>query len=94
MLDEYQRIGHPDSHKSIEELKILYELIQKEYDRPRIRDILDFIKETKYQDFERLVAKNNLGTKSKEITISTVHKVKGLEFDTVIIMPSAQGKIK
>ena len=94
ILDEYIQIGHPDSHKSIENLKILFQLIQKGYERPRIRDILDFIKETKYQDFERLVAKNNLGTKSKEITISTVHKVKGLEFDTVIIMPSARRKNK
>jgi ATP-dependent DNA helicase RecQ len=39
-------------------------------------------------DVERLKSKVGLGDEQSRLTIATIHKVKGLQYDTVLIMPS------
>jgi len=89
LLKEYDSLGHADKAKGVEDLGIIFELIKIERGRPRMRDIKDFINETRASDIERLKAKKRLNVRYK-ITISTVHKVKGLEFDSVVVMPSSE----
>jgi len=52
-----------------------------------------FIDEMRASDIERLKAKKakeKLGDLNTKLTIATVHKVKGLEYDTVLVMPSKE----
>ena len=87
IIDEYLDKNHAQSDIGEEYLNTVYNLIKKEVGRPKVRDINNFISEMKNSDVERLISKSDNSTNIK-IKISTIHKVKGLEFDNVIIMPS------
>ncbi len=98
VIKDYVSLKHAGSELDKCYLERLYELIKKEQGRPRAKDLFDFIRETKLSDLERL--KSHHGMKGWEdfeeeapaysITVSTIHKVKGLEFETVVILPSAE----
>jgi len=88
IIDEYLDKNHAQSKIGEQYLNTIYNLIKKEVGRPKVRDINNFISEMKNSDVERLVSKNDDSTNIK-IKISTIHKVKGLEFYNVIIMPSS-----
>jgi len=90
LLNEYEQKGFADLQRDREYLNILYTLVKKEVGRPRIRDIQSFIRETRTSDIERLTARVNPSNGKPKITIATVHKVKGLEYDTVLVMPSSE----
>jgi superfamily I DNA/RNA helicase len=90
LLGEYAQLKHADASRGTEDLKVMYELIRMERGRPRMRDVVDFVQEMRSSDVERLKAKTGLGVKPSKITVSTVHKVKGLEYDTVVVMPSSE----
>jgi hypothetical protein len=90
MLGEYEQLKHADVSRGVEDLKIMYQLIRLERGRPRMRDVVDFVQEMRASDMERLKAKTGLGARAAKVTISTVHKVKGLEYDTVVVMPSSE----
>ena len=90
LLGEYEQLGHADVLRGIEDLKVIYQLIRLERGRPRMRDVVDFVQEFRASDVERLKAKTGLITQCAKITVSTVHKVKGLEYDTVVVMPSSE----
>ena len=51
--------------------------------------MIAFVQEMRASDVERLKARNSLGSGPTSITISTIHKVKGLEYDTVVVMPAS-----
>ena len=96
IINEYISLKYAGSDSDKLYLDRVYELIKKECGRPCAKDIFDFIRETKRSDLERL--KSHHGIKgwdnfeeevsTSSITISTIHKVKGLEFETVVILPS------
>lgn len=88
ILKEYELGGYADVQTGRKYLQILYTLVQEEVGRPRIRDLQTFIEEMRASDVERLKAKIGLADTRAKLTIATVHKVKGLEFDTVLVMPS------
>jgi hypothetical protein len=90
MLGEYAQLKHADVFRGVEDLKVMYQLIRLERGRPRMRDVIAFVQEMRASDVERLKAKTGLGAQAAKITISTVHKVKGLEYDTVVVMPSSE----
>ena len=90
LLQEYDQIQLADSHKDRDYLADLYTLVREEVGRPRIRDLISFIQEMRISDIERLKAKAGLTANAAEITVATVHKVKGLEYDTVFILPSSE----
>mgnify|MGYP001236832579 CR=1 FL=1 len=87
IIAEYLDKNHAQSDIGKEYLNTIYNFIKKEVGRPKVRDIKNFISEMKNSDVERLVSKSDFSKKNK-IKISTIHRVKGLEFDNVIIMPS------
>ena len=90
IINEYQLLQHADQEEGVIFLNEMYELIWKEKGRPRVRDIVDFIQEMRASDLDRLKAKSGLSDDKKKLTISTVHKVKGLEYDSVVILPSLE----
>ncbi|MDF7824083.1 UvrD-helicase domain-containing protein [Pontiellaceae bacterium B12227] len=97
LIERFKNLSYADVESSIIQLNKVYELIRKECGRPRIDDLTNFIRETKVSDLERLKAHHGMvGWENEEmslqnvITVSTVHKVKGLEYDSVIIMPSEE----
>lgn len=71
-------------------LQVLYTLVREEVGRPRIRDLQAFIEEMRASDVERLKIKVGLVDTQSKLTISTVHRVKGLQYDTVLVMPSRE----
>ena len=94
MIEEYNEKKLADAIDGQEYLRTLYKLVREEVGRPRVRDLQTFIEEMHASDLERLNAKlrdklSMLGDTSK-LTIATVHKVKGLEYDTVFVMPSSE----
>jgi hypothetical protein len=90
LLSEYQDLGHADMAKSIEELRDMYRLMRIECGRPRMQNVVDFVQEMRTSDIERLKVRTGLSASTHRITISTVHKVKGLEYDTVVVLPSSE----
>lgn len=50
-----------------------------------LSDHIEFLNDLRTEDLDRIEGKQS---KEKKVTISTIHKVKGLEFDTVFIQPS------
>lgn len=90
MVDEFKQRRFADMKSNLEYLEVLFALVREESGRPRIRDFKDFIMEMRGSDVERLKAKIGLDDRKARLTIATVHKVKGLEYDSVIILPSAE----
>jgi ATP-dependent DNA helicase RecQ len=88
MLDEYRNLQHADAEKQLPYLNSIYELAAKEKGRPRIYDLINFIQEMRTSDIDRLLAKHGELSKENHFTIATIHKVKGLQFDAVIVLPS------
>lgn len=89
LLSQYRTFGHADMQEGAKHLNVIYELVRAEKGRPRIRDVIDFIQEIRASDVERLRTKAGVGPLQPRVVISTVHKVKGLQYSTVIVMPSA-----
>lgn len=90
LLHDYEQRGFADLQNDRDYLATLYTLIKEEVGRPRMRDIQAFILEMRASDVERLKAKVGLVDVSAKLTVATVHKVKGLEYDTVLVMPSTE----
>lgn len=66
-------------------LRSLWDLCLQERNYPRISDLVRFIEELRTDDLTRL----GLDVSRKaQVVVSTIHKVKGLEYDRVVIMPS------
>ena len=82
IIDEYLDAKHAQQDIGKEYLDKIFKLVKQEVGRPKIRDINNFIYEMKNSDVDRLTSKiwQKIDTK---INVSTIHKVKGLEFDTV-----------
>lgn len=66
-------------------LEDLWELCCAEQPFAHLSDLISFINDLQTDELERL-----LGTDKNrsQMVVSTIHKVKGLEFDTVILLPS------
>ena len=90
LLEEYDTHQFADSKNGRQFLELMYRLVREEVGRPRIRDLRAFIQEMRASDVERLKAKFGLTVESAKVTVATVHKVKGLEYDTVLLMPSSE----
>lgn len=66
-------------------LRQLWDLCLQERNYPRISDLVRFIEELRTDDLTRLGVDVSRNT---QVVVSTIHKVKGLEYDRVVIMPS------
>jgi superfamily II DNA helicase RecQ len=66
--------------------KEVFELSRKEFPRPSLRNVIELLEGTTLDEAERI-----LGLRSESgqfVVVSTIHKVKGLEFDSVFIASS------
>jgi superfamily II DNA helicase RecQ/superfamily I DNA/RNA helicase len=90
LIEEFENRAFADLQSGRGYLEDLYSLVGEEVGRPRVRDIQKFIEEMHTSDVERLKAKYGLVDNSAKLTVATIHKVKGLEFDTVLVMPSSE----
>ena len=70
--------------------KILFEICCEETNSPTIKDIIDLIKSLQTDDMARLLnVRQSEGQQAQSrLIVSTIHKVKGLEFDRVVILSS------
>ena len=66
--------------------KILFEICCEETNSPTIKDIIDLIKSLQTDDMARLLnVRQSEGQQAQSrLIVSTIHKVKGLEFDRVV----------
>jgi ATP-dependent exoDNAse (exonuclease V) beta subunit len=88
LLSEFEDKNFADSTRDRAYLEILFKLLCKEVRRPRIRDLQSFIREMSMSDIQRLKTKVGPDDAKTRLTIATIHKIKGLEFDTVFIISS------
>ncbi len=91
LIAEFAEQDLADREEGLAYLDMLYALLREEAGRPRVRDLRSFMGEMRGSDIERLKAKAGLGEMERKLTIATIHKVKGLEYDTVLIVPSVEG---
>lgn len=89
-IGEFVARGIADCQEGQGYLELIYEMVKAEVGRPRVRDLQSFMEEMRDSDVERLKPRVGLGDKQSKLTIATVHKVKGLQYDTVLIMPSTE----
>lgn len=66
-------------------LASLWELCSQEQAFPHISSLVRFVEELRSDDLSRLMGTT---ATASTIVVSTIHKVKGLEFDSVVILPS------
>jgi superfamily I DNA/RNA helicase len=90
LLEKFRREEFADMDASLQFLDVLYGLIREEIGRPTIRDLREFILEMRSSDVERLKPRIGARDVGARITVATVHKVKGLEYDTVVVLPSSE----
>lgn len=78
----------PESNASggaVVSLASLWELCCQEQAFPHISTLVRFVEELRSDDLSRLMG---TAAAASTVVVSTIHKVKGLEFDTVVILPS------
>lgn len=64
---------------------LLWDLLCRLQSYCRIEDLVEFASEVTYDDYVRLAGGTAAGPTN---LVATVHKVKGLEFDSVVVMPT------
>jgi superfamily I DNA/RNA helicase len=79
-VPEYSR---PDTSNVL--LGHLWELCCRERSFPHLSSLVRFVEELRTDELMRL---SGIVDKSSTVVVSTLHKVKGLEFDNVVILPS------
>ena len=75
-----------DSEELVEgDLTDLWQLCMEESVFPHLSTLVRFITQLKSDELVRLLGRSQ---NQNEVVVSTIHKVKGLEFDNVVIVPS------
>lgn len=91
LLDTFRAdtdIPETQGDAAVADLSTLWELCTQENAFPHLSTLIRFMKIMKSDDLQRLTgAREGAG----EAVVSTIHKVKGLEYDNVIIVPSRIG---
>jgi RecQ family ATP-dependent DNA helicase len=72
--------------------KMLFDICHREHFNPTLNDMIILINSLKTDDVERLIETldgDEYTNNKTRLVVSTIHKVKGLEFDRVIVLGSA-----
>lgn len=89
LLEAFQRkTDIPETRSSMEStvsLANLWNLCCQEHTFPHLSTLVRFIRDLQSDELERLLGAGRGGSHA---VVSTIHKVKGLEFDNVIVLPS------
>ncbi|NJC05774.1 superfamily I DNA/RNA helicase/superfamily II DNA/RNA helicase [Sphingomonas kaistensis] len=75
-----------DRDESVDSITSLWELCIQEKAYPHVSSLIRFTEDLRTDELLRLSGVR--GTAGSNAVISTIHKVKGLEFDNVVILPS------
>lgn len=66
-------------------IEALWKLCMEERPFPHLSTLIEFVDQLRMDEYDRMTA---MGRGNTNHIVSTIHKVKGLEFDDVIILPS------
>ncbi len=90
IMDKVRQEGLPDFDEQHQWYQLIYDTARREHGRLRCQNLVDFLMEMRSSDIARLEQRHRVSGKDapREIIISTIHKVKGLEFDNVIVASS------
>lgn len=90
IMDKVRQEGLPDFEEQLKWYQLIYDTARREHGRLRCQNLVDFLMETRSSDISRLEQRHRVSGKNahREIIISTIHMVKGLEFDNVVVTPS------
>jgi superfamily I DNA/RNA helicase len=80
--------GLADTDASVKDFELLYDLCRKSYSRPTTHSLQQVIRELRMSDLDLLQMSMGSDLARTRITVSTIHKVKGMEYDTVVVPAS------
>lgn len=89
LLKAYHALSIPEVQRSRDEdftPEQIIKLVRRENRYPRLSHLITFVERQDVDEFERL--RGAFGEEKSYAVVSTMHKVKGLEFDRVLILPS------
>ena len=86
LMHEYESLELPTKDATLTEN--LWQFTQSQYRNPTLQMHIEFIEELDTSDFNRIFERHKESSVKGRLIISTIHKVKGLEFDTVFVNPS------
>ncbi len=87
LMASYHDLNLPQDNRQL--IHQLWEITHLQFRNPNLQMHIEFIEDICQSDFERLLRRYNKTAARGRLVISTIHKVKGLEFDTVYIKPSS-----
>jgi len=96
LSEKWQKLNIPEAISSIDHtdpnLKMLWNFCRDEKPYAKLSDLKEFVSGLKLDEYEYLLRRQESVRKEhggkKRLVFSTIHKVKGLEFDHVVIVPS------
>ncbi|HOC60008.1 MAG TPA: UvrD-helicase domain-containing protein [Smithellaceae bacterium] len=86
LMSEYENLHLPPKDSTL--IENLWQFTLSQYRNPTLQMHIEFIEELFTSDFNRIFERHTEYSAKGRLIISTIHKVKGLEFDTVFIKPS------
>ena len=89
LVSEFEDAGIAETvNPRVEDLQVehIFTLARKEHARPSLQDVADLVSGMDTDEAERILGFERHG--KRFIVVSTIHKVKGLEFDAVLVVNS------
>jgi len=87
LMADYSNLNLP--HVNSHLISQLWAITNLQFRNPNLQNHIEFIEDLYQSDYERLRNRSDTHSPRGRLVISTIHKVKGLEFDTVFINPSS-----
>ncbi len=85
---DVRNLSDPQKSAFYRQLCNLWDWCVDDNPNSRVRDLIEFVNDLTTDDYDRMEEQQSSDSKGFHAVISTVHKVKGLEFDRVVIPPS------
>ncbi|RME57621.1 ATP-dependent helicase, partial [Candidatus Parcubacteria bacterium] len=80
--------GDPKESDYYRQLCNLWVWCREDNPSARVSDLIEFVNDLNTDDYDKMEDQQSPRKKEFQAVISTIHKVKGLEFDSVVIPPS------
>jgi len=85
---EARYLDNPEKSEFYRQLCNLWDWCLEDNPDAKAEDLIEFVNDLNTDDYGRMQEQRSLEKKGFQAVISTVHKVKGLEFDCVVVLPS------
>lgn len=86
LIRDYNHLNLPAKDNNL--IRQLWELSLLQFRNPTLQMHIEFTEDLYKSDYERILRRHGQSSTQGRLVISTINKVKGLEFDTVFINPS------